>query len=126
MRLTRPSGARPPNGRVVLSRLASLRLKPAVLGPVFVSHAHQDKHSFVDAFVQALIARRVSVWCDSHDIRVGELFWDRIFRALESARFVVVVLCRNVLGSAAEGLAFASSVDTLVGQMRQLADENVL
>jgi serine/threonine protein kinase len=92
--------ARPPDGQAVLAQLVSIRIKPATLGPVFISHAHQDKLSFVDAFVKALIARHVSVWYDSYDIRVGEPFWDRIFRALERARFVVVVLSRNVLSSA--------------------------
>jgi hypothetical protein len=53
----------------------------------------------VDTFVDALIERQVSVWYDSYDIRVGEPFWDRIFRALQRARFVIVVLSKNMLHS---------------------------
>lgn len=66
---------------------------------MFISHAHEDKPVFVKAFVDALIERHVSVWYDSYDIRIGEPFWDRIFRALQRARFVVVVLSKSMLKS---------------------------
>jgi serine/threonine protein kinase len=90
---------RPADGATVVAQLASIRTIPPVLGPVFISHAHDDKLAFVDSFVKALTQRSVSVWYDSFAIRVGEPFWDRIFTGLQQARFVIVVLSHNAISS---------------------------
>lgn len=102
-------GGRPSDGGSLLSRLASIDRTTKTLGPVFVSHSHHDKEEFVAVFVEALVARGVSVWYDMHDIKVGEPFWDRIFRALQTARFVVAVVSKHLLESrgALEELRFA-------------------
>ena len=65
---------------------------------VFVSYAREDR-TRVQALVQALEARGISVWIDHSDIPVGAQFDDAIERALAAVRSVIVVWTQHSIGS---------------------------
>lgn len=59
---------------------------------VFVSHASEDKESFVDEFVEELEKQGLSVWYDTKKIKWGDSLREKIDEGLSNARFGVVVL----------------------------------
>ena len=59
---------------------------------VFVSHAWEDKESFVDEFVQCLYDRDVKVWYDKDRIKWGDSMRARIDAGLRKSKFGVAVL----------------------------------
>ncbi|WP_314051914.1 toll/interleukin-1 receptor domain-containing protein [Dialister invisus] len=59
---------------------------------VFVSHAWEDKESFVDEFVQCLCDRKIKVWYDKTQIKWGDSMRARIDAGLQKSKFGVVVL----------------------------------
>ena len=59
---------------------------------VFVSHAWEDKESFVDEFVQCLCDRDIKVWYDKSQIKWGDSMRARIDAGLRKSKFGVAVL----------------------------------
>lgn len=59
---------------------------------VFVSHAWEDKESFVDEFVQALRDRNLQVWYDTAKMKWGDSMRAKIDEGLRHSRFGVAVL----------------------------------
>lgn len=59
---------------------------------VFVSHASEDKESFVDEFVQVLKNRNLRVWYDALNIEWGDSLRAKIDEGLRRSRFGVVIL----------------------------------
>ncbi len=59
---------------------------------VFVSHAWEDKKSFVDEFVQCLRDRDIKVWYDKSQIKWGDSMRARIDAGLRKSKFGVAVL----------------------------------
>lgn len=59
---------------------------------VFVSHAWEDKESFVDEFVEALKDLGIKVWYDTSQIKWGDSMRERIDDGLKKSRFGVAVL----------------------------------
>lgn len=59
---------------------------------VFVSHAWEDKESFVDEFVQCLCDRQIKVWYDKDRIKWGDSMRARIDAGLRKSKFGVAVL----------------------------------
>lgn len=59
---------------------------------VFVSHAWEDKESFVDEFVQALRERDLKVWYDTSKMKWGDSMRAKIDEGLRHSRFGVAVL----------------------------------
>lgn len=59
---------------------------------VFVSHAWEDKESFVDEFVQALRDRNLQVWYDTTKMKWGDSMRAKIDEGLRHTRFGVAVL----------------------------------
>lgn len=59
---------------------------------VFVSHAWEDKESFVDEFVQALNKRNMKVWYDTSKMKWGDSMRAKIDEGLRHSRFGVAVL----------------------------------
>ena len=59
---------------------------------VFVSHASEDKESFVDEFVQALKNQNLRVWYDALNIEWGDSLRAKIDEGLRCSRFGVVIL----------------------------------
>ncbi len=64
---------------------------------VFISHAWEDKESFVDEFVQALRDRGVKVWYDTTQIKWGDSMRKRIDDGLRQSRFGVAILSPNYI-----------------------------
>lgn len=59
---------------------------------VFVSHAWEDKESFVDEFVDALADLGIRVWYDKERIKWGDSMRAKIDDGLKKSRFGVAVL----------------------------------
>ena len=64
---------------------------------VFVSHAWEDKESFVDEFVQALRDRELKVWYDTTKMKWGDSMRAKIDEGLRHSRFGVVILSPNYI-----------------------------
>lgn len=59
---------------------------------VFVSHASEDKETFVDALVEELLRRGVKVWYDRKEITWGRSIRQSIDTGLRRSKFAIVVL----------------------------------
>ncbi len=59
---------------------------------VFISHASVDKVPFVRDLSDALIARGLSVWYDTHTLMIGDSIRERIDDGLKSSKHGIVVL----------------------------------
>lgn len=64
---------------------------------VFISHAWEDKKSFVDEFVQALTEIGIKVWYDKERIKWGDSMRAKIDNGLRKSRFGVAVLSPNYI-----------------------------
>lgn len=64
---------------------------------VFVSHAWEDKESFVDEFVQCLRELDLKVWYDKSEISWGDSMRKRIDEGLRKSTFGVAVLTPNYI-----------------------------
>ena len=63
-----------------------------VLYDVFVSHASEDKDSFVRPLAERLREAHIEVWYDEFSLKVGDSLRRSIDRGLTQARFGIVVL----------------------------------
>lgn len=63
-----------------------------MLYDVFVSHASEDKDSFVRPLAAALQEQNVEVWYDEYSLNVGDSLRRSIDRGLAQSRFGIVVL----------------------------------
>ena len=59
---------------------------------VFVSHAWEDKASFVDEFVEELRKLEIKVWYDTSELRWGDSMRQRIDEGLRTSKFGIVIL----------------------------------
>lgn len=59
---------------------------------VFVSHAWEDKETFVDEFVEELKARNIKVWYDTSRMKWGDSMRSKIDEGLSHSKFGVAVL----------------------------------
>lgn len=59
---------------------------------VFISHASEDKESFVNLLVEELQKRGVKVWFDRKDITWGRSIRQSIDEGLKKSKFAIVVL----------------------------------
>jgi hypothetical protein len=59
---------------------------------VFISHASEDKESFVRPLAKALIASGLKVWFDEFTLTLGDSLRRKIDRGLAASRFGIVVL----------------------------------
>lgn len=64
---------------------------------VFVSHAWEDKESFVDEFVKELRKADLNVWYDTNQIKWGDSMREKIDEGLKHSRFGIVVLSPNYI-----------------------------
>lgn len=64
---------------------------------VFISHAHEDKESFVNPFVDELKKRGVKVWYDNDEIRWGDSLRAKIDSGLKHSHFGIVVISRSFI-----------------------------
>jgi hypothetical protein len=65
---------------------------PAHSYDLFISHASEDKESFVRPLAEALLKRGLRIWYDEFALTVGDSIRRRIDEGLRSASFAVVVL----------------------------------
>lgn len=65
---------------------------------VFLSHASQDKQSFVVPLARHLDRVGISYWLDEAEIRWGDKISSRIKEGLRNSRYVVVFLTPSFLG----------------------------
>lgn len=68
-----------------------------VVYDVFVSHAWEDKDSFVSEFVDELTALNVSVWYDKNNIAWGDSMRAEIDEGLRKSKFGVAVISPNYI-----------------------------
>lgn len=64
---------------------------------VFISHAHEDKESFVAPFVEELKKRDVKVWYDNDVLNWGDSLRAKIDSGLRHSRFGIVVISRSFI-----------------------------
>ena len=64
---------------------------------VFISHASEDKESFVNEFADELQKRGVKVWIDALSIGWGDSLRSKIDSGLKNSRFGIVVISRNYI-----------------------------
>lgn len=64
---------------------------------VFISHATEDKESFVNEFKAELEKRGVDVWIDDIAIKWGDSLRAKIDNGLKSSRFGIVVISRHFI-----------------------------
>jgi len=64
---------------------------------VFISHAHEDKESFVTPFVEELKKRDVKVWYDNDVLNWGDSLRAKIGSGLRHSRFGIVVISRSFI-----------------------------
>ncbi|HCS10322.1 MAG TPA: hypothetical protein DIV40_02590 [Clostridiales bacterium] len=64
---------------------------------VFISHAWEDKESFVDEFVDALTALKVKVWYDKNKISWGDSMREKIDMGLKKSRFGIAIISSNYI-----------------------------
>ena len=62
---------------------------------VFISHASEDKASFVDNLVKSLQENGVKVWCDKLNIGWGQSLRTSIEIGLQRSKYAIVVLSPN-------------------------------
>lgn len=62
---------------------------------VFISHASEDKDSFVRSLAEALRGRRLDVWYDEYVLRIGDSLRESIDRGLASCDYGIVVLSKS-------------------------------
>lgn len=59
---------------------------------VFVSHASEDKLSFVRPFVECLKEKNVAVWYDESELKIGDSLRRSIDNGLKNSKYGIVVL----------------------------------
>lgn len=69
-----------------------LRVDESESYDVFISHASEDKATFVEEFVQELIALNIKVWYDKLNIGWGQSLRVSIETGLQRSKYAVVVL----------------------------------
>jgi len=62
---------------------------------VFISHASEDKDSFVKSLADELAKRGVRVWYDDFTLKIGDSLRHSIAKGLSESRFGIVVLSLN-------------------------------
>ncbi|WP_413734321.1 TIR domain-containing protein [Sodalis sp. RH21] len=62
---------------------------------VFISHASEDKDSFVRPFAEQLIAIGIKVWYDEFSLKWGDSLRKSIDKGLANSRFGIVVLSKS-------------------------------
>lgn len=62
---------------------------------VFISHASEDKATVARPLAEALQQRRVEVWLDDFELRIGDSLRRKIDTGLARSRFGIVVLSRS-------------------------------
>ena len=71
---------------------------PAVMPPVFISYASQDK-AIADGMCEALEREEVGCWIAPRDVTPGEYYADAILRALNQSQVLLLILTNHAISS---------------------------
>ena len=71
--------------------------KETMIHDVFISHATEDKESFVNELVEELKKRNVKVWVDDLKIKWGDPLRKSIDEGLKKSRFGIVVISKHFI-----------------------------
>lgn len=82
--------------RPVTTLYSQIQEDPSIYD-VFISHAHEDKESFVAPFVEELKKRDVKVWYDNDVLNWGDSLRAKIDSGLRHSRFGIVVISRSFI-----------------------------
>ncbi|RJF94679.1 toll/interleukin-1 receptor domain-containing protein [Oleomonas cavernae] len=63
----------------------------------FISHASEDKETFVRPLANALVSLGVSVWYDEFTLNIGDSISESIDQGLKKSRYGIVILSRNFM-----------------------------
>lgn len=63
----------------------------------FISHASEDKDSFVRALAETLQAKGARVWYDEFTLKVGDSLRQKIDQGLLQSRYGIVIISRNFI-----------------------------
>ena len=69
-----------------------------MLFDAFISHASEDKETFVRGLSEALREKNVAVWYDEFSLRVGDSLRRSIDQGLTKSRFGIVILSKAFIG----------------------------
>ncbi|MBQ8691525.1 MAG: TIR domain-containing protein [Synergistaceae bacterium] len=64
---------------------------------VFISHAGEDKDSFVDKFVEELRKLKVKVWYDTSELKWGDSLRNLIDEGLKRSKFGIAIISPNYI-----------------------------
>ena len=82
----------------------------------FVSHASEDKESFVNDLVDALRTHGLRIWYDAYELKIGDSLRESIDRGLLSSQYGIVILSPSFFAkdwpkNELEGLIARQSID---------------
>lgn len=82
----------------ILPMLQHYNLKTIPRRHLFISYAAKD-FEFVDKLEMELQARKLRIWIDKREIKVGDSLIEKISEGIESSAYAAVIISRNSVGS---------------------------
>ena len=96
-------GAMPPAKRYNTSELSSLFLGNKLDNDdekeydVFISHASEDKEEVVRPLANALKDRKLNVWYDEFELKIGDSLRQKIDKGVAKSKFGIIILSKNLI-----------------------------
>lgn len=96
-------GAMPPAKRYNTSELSSLFLGNKLDNDdekeydVFISHASEDKEEVVRPLANALKDRKLNVWYDEFELKIGDSLRQKIDKGVAKSKFGIIILSKNFI-----------------------------
>ena len=96
-------GAMPPAKRYNTSELSSLFLGNKLDNDdekeydVFISHASEDKEEVVRPLANALKDRKLNVWYDEFELKIGDSLRQKIDKGVAKSKFGIIILSKNYI-----------------------------
>lgn len=96
-------GTMPPAKRYNTSELSSLFLGNKLDNDdekeydVFISHASEDKEEVVRPLANALKDRKLNVWYDEFELKIGDSLRQKIDKGVAKSKFGIIILSKNFI-----------------------------
>lgn len=96
-------GAMPPAKKYNTSELSSLFLGDKLDSDnekeydVFISHASEDKEEVVRPLANALKDRKLNVWYDEFELKIGDSLRQKIDKGVVNSKFGIIILSKNFI-----------------------------
>ncbi|SHK84408.1 toll/interleukin-1 receptor domain-containing protein [Chryseobacterium polytrichastri] len=89
---------------------------------VFISHASEDKGTFVETFCEHLSAENIKFWYDSNEIGWGESLVRKINQGLSKSKYSIIVLSKSFVDKkwTNKELEAVLNIETNTGDVRVL------